>query len=94
MTLGTQARRITNVGKEIRLTKLEYGVLEFLMREMNHVRTPKEILRNVWGEEYQTDIAVLRAVIRRLRKKIQPVPDTPRYIGTGYSCSDKDTKAS
>ena len=98
LALDARARRVTKRGREIRLTKLEFGVLQFLITKKNHVRSAEDILRSVWGEEYSDDRAVLRAVIRRLRRKIQPNGGETQYIvthiGAGYSCSEGEPEPS
>ncbi len=47
-----------------------------------------ELLRTVWGEQYEGDYSVLRVNISRLRQKLEDNPRYPSYIvtapGQGY----------
>jgi len=56
--------------------------------------TPKEqIYRAVWEEDFLLADSNIMAFIRKLRKKIEPNPDAPKYIltiwGIGYKFNDK-----
>ncbi|MBI2867079.1 MAG: response regulator transcription factor [Chloroflexi bacterium] len=81
-------RSVTVKGKEMKLTPTEYNLLTLLVRNAGKVLTHRSILNNVWGPEYGSETDYLWAYIRRLRRKIEPDPDQPRYIltepGVGY----------
>lgn len=58
------------------------------------VFTKKQIYENVWGfENMPLNTSNLPLFIRKLRRKIAPHPDNPKYIvtvwGVGYKFSDK-----
>ena len=62
----------------------ELDVLHYMSSRAGKVVTREELLRNVWG--YQ-NVPLTRSVdnlIARLRWKIEPDPDHPRYIHTVY----------
>lgn len=75
-------------GKKLHLTPIEYGILVTLMRKPGHVVTHDDLLRAVWGEQYEGDYSVLRVNISRLRQKLEDNPRHPTYIvtvpGQGY----------
>jgi two-component system KDP operon response regulator KdpE len=75
-------------GQRLHLTPIEYGLLVTIMRQAGQVVSHDELLRVVWGEEYQSDYSVLRVNISRLRQKIEQNPRHPTYImtvpGQGY----------
>ncbi len=81
---------VTCRGKPVDLTPTEFRLLECLMSRVNEVCTPQELVRCAQG--YETDAwgarSIVRVHIRRLRRKIEPDPETPRYIlnvrGVGY----------
>jgi len=95
LTLGDvviDLRRQTAVrGSEpLHLTHREFELLRFLAARAGRVVHRGELLRSVWG--YPDDSTSTRSVdhaIARLRRKIEPQSDQPRFIhtvhGDGYS---------
>ncbi len=83
------ARRVTVRGREAQLTPTEYDLLAHLAINAGRVLTHQTLLQAVWGPEYGDETEYLWAYIRRLRRKIEPDPSSPRYIltqpGVGYS---------
>ncbi|MDO8567765.1 MAG: response regulator transcription factor [Dehalococcoidales bacterium] len=81
-------RRVTVDGKEIKLTPTEFSVLQQLAVNANKVLTHTMLLQNVWGNGYRSEKEYLRVFIGRLRKKLEPDPQHPKYIqttpGVGY----------
>ncbi|MDP9268637.1 MAG: response regulator transcription factor [Acidobacteriota bacterium] len=75
-------RRVTIRGEEIRLTPKEFDVLVYLAQQPGKVVTHRALLGAVWGGQSTEQIEYLRVFINRLRKKLQPSPDSPRYIIT------------
>ncbi|MCB9453579.1 MAG: response regulator transcription factor [Anaerolineaceae bacterium] len=75
-------------GQRLHLTPIEYGLLVTLMRSAGKIVTHDDLLRGVWGEQYQGDYSVLRVNISRLRQKLEKNPRHPAYIvtvpGQGY----------
>ena len=51
-------------------------------------RKHKQMLKAVWGNEYDTDTHYIRIYMRQLRRKIEPDPAQPKYLiteaGIGY----------
>ncbi len=86
-------RRVTRGGEEIILTPKEFEILLFLARNRGEVFTKEQIYQAVWDAEYLMDDSNIMAFIRKLRKKIEPHPDSPEYIltiwGIGYKFNDK-----
>ena len=75
-------------GIELPLTKTEYRLLHIFMENANKVLSRDQLLELVWGYEYLGDSRLVDAHIRRLRLKIEDVPDEPKIIvtvrGMGY----------
>jgi len=44
--------------------------------------THRQLLRQVWGMDYEQEMHMLRVNISNLRRKIEPDPSRPRYIAT------------
>lgn len=68
-------------GTSIRITKLEARLLEVLMRNAGHVVSTSTIIDQVWGPS-GGDRKMLKQLIYRLRRKIEPDMDMPAYIQT------------
>ena len=75
-------------GQPIKLTRLEWGIIEFLASSPGKLFTAKQILTNVWGVAYAEDTQTLRVHVSQLRRKLEPEPATPKYLitelGMGY----------
>ena len=76
----------------ISLTKREFDLLEYLMKNRGIVLTREQILERVWGLDYEGEANVVDVYIRYLRSKIDE-PFEPKLIhtvrGFGYALSDK-----
>jgi two-component system KDP operon response regulator KdpE len=90
-TVDLAAKRVARDGRDVRLTPTEWGLLEALVRNRGQLVTQRQLLHDVWGEQYQTEANYLRAYIARLRRKLEPDPSRPRYLltepGIGYRFS-------
>ncbi|MBK9925117.1 MAG: response regulator [Anaerolineales bacterium] len=74
--------------KEISLTPTEYDILRLLMQNAGKVLTHRQLLRQVWGTAYESEMHLLRVNISNLRRKIETDPSRPHYLvtesGVGY----------
>jgi two-component system, OmpR family, KDP operon response regulator KdpE len=90
-TVDLAAKRVARDGHDVRLTPTEWGLLEVLVRNRGQLVTQRQLLHEVWGEQYQTEGNYLRVYLARLRRKLEPDPSRPRYLltepGTGYRFS-------
>ena len=72
----------------VRLTQLEFRLLYTLMIHPGQVIPSETLVEHVWGFNGQGDRDLVRGLIRRLRAKVEPDPQTPVYIqtipGVGY----------
>ncbi|MBP2635314.1 MAG: two component transcriptional regulator, winged helix family [Firmicutes bacterium] len=75
----------------VELTKKEYDLLEYLIRNRNIVLTRERILQEVWGYEFMGDTKVVDVYIRYLRSKLDECYNQ-KYIytvrGVGYVVKD------
>jgi two-component system KDP operon response regulator KdpE len=85
-------REVFMGGKPIELTRIEYDLLHILVVNRGQVLTHRQLLEKVWGPEYENETQYLWVNISRLRKKLEPRSDSPRYIqnqlGIGYMFSE------
>jgi DNA-binding response OmpR family regulator len=70
----------------IDLTRREYGLLEALLRHAGQGVTKAQLLREVWGEDFEGDDNVVEVYVRHLRRKID-VPFGRRSLQTVRSIS-------
>lgn len=77
---------------EIILTPKEFDILYFLAKNKGEVFTKEQIYQAVWEEDFLLSDNNIMAFIRKLRKKIEPQPDSPEYIitiwGIGYKFNE------
>ena len=75
-------------GTPMRLTHLEARLLYLLMNTPNEVLETPGLVQRIWGFYGQGDEALLKNLVYRLRRKIEPNPTQPRYLltegGMGY----------
>ena len=73
---------------EIHLTPIEYKLLCLLARNVGKVLTHTYITQNIWGNDWENNIASLRVFMATLRKKVERTPDAQKliqtHIGIGY----------
>ena len=73
---------------ELHLTPIEYKILCLLSKNVGRVLTHTYITQNIWGSNWDNNVATLRVFMATLRKKLEAEPDSPQYIqthvGVGY----------
>lgn len=81
-------REVFYNNKPVELTRIEYDLLRVLAINEGQVLSHEQLLTQVWGPEYRNETHYLWVNVSRLRKKIEPTNDSPRYIhnqpGIGY----------
>lgn len=81
-------RQVIVRGEEIHLTKREYRLLTTLIKHAGRVVTHRQLLQEVWGPGYETELPYLRVYMGQLRRKLEPDPARPRMLltepGVGY----------
>jgi two-component system, OmpR family, KDP operon response regulator KdpE len=83
------SRRMVTINEEVvALTPTEYELLRLLLQNAGKVLTHRQLLRQVWGTAYESEMHMLRVNISNLRRKIEPDPTRPHYLitepGVGY----------
>ncbi len=75
-------------GKEIRLTKKEYSILEYFIQHEGEVVHRHDLLNEVWGYDNIPTTRTIDNFILDIRKKIEKTPSNPKHIvsisGVGY----------
>ncbi len=77
----------------IELTLKEFDLLALFVRNPGRPYSRADILKLVWGYQYEGYEHTVNTHINRLRKKIEPDPAHPRYLktvwGVGYRFAEK-----
>ena len=84
ISVDTYTRAVYVDGKETHLTRREFDLLAYLMRNRSTLMSTEEISSAIWGKYY--DSSAVRIYISHLRKKLNK-PDVIasfRGIGGGY----------
>lgn len=87
LELNTESKDVSIDGKGVKVTPLEYKILQLLMSNVGRVFSIEEIYERVWNEPaYNADTVTVH--IRRIREKIEINPKEPKYLkvvwGVGY----------
>lgn len=85
ISLDTASRNAWRSGTPIDLTAKEFDLIEFLMRNSNHVYSREALLGSLWSDENRSDIRTVDVHIRRLREKLEENPAEPKFILTKWS---------
>ena len=88
LELDVHQKRLTVDGEEVKLTPIEYKILELLLRHQGRVFSIDEIYEKVWNEPSFAPENTVAVHIRRIREKIEINPKEPKYLkvvwGIGY----------
>lgn len=71
-------------GKNVKLTRLEFALLQHLIRNADRICTRDEILDMVWGTRFQYDTGTIDVHLNAIRRKLglslkEPDRDFPRH---------------
>ena len=66
----------------VRLTNLEFRLLQYLLANAEHTIPVDRLTAHVWGYRGIGDRQLLKQLVHRLRQKIEHNPSEPVYVGT------------
>lgn len=99
LELDPVGRKVRRDGTDIALSPREYGLLEVLMRRAGETVSKRELLEQVWGQDFAGDPNVVEVYVGYLRRKIdRPFgrEDLRTVRGSGYvlgeAPADRNTK--
>ena len=90
--LDTDTKKVTVDGEAVKLTAMEYKILEYLMRNMEKVLSSSQIYEAVWGEQSYSSEKTVTVDIKNLRDKIEINPKDPKYLKVVYGLGYKVEK--
>lgn len=70
LTLEPESRQVTVKGERVELTRKEFDLLEYLLRNKGKVVTRDALLDHVWGFDFVGETNAVDVYIRFLRSKI------------------------
>ncbi|MEJ2648293.1 MAG: response regulator transcription factor [Sedimentisphaerales bacterium] len=80
--LDISARKLTQNGREIKLSPKEFRLLEYFLEKAGRALTRDDILNNVWGYDCFVNSRSIDRFVTTLRNKIEPDPHKPKFIHT------------
>src|SRR5947209_6869366 len=66
----------------LELTSKEFGILEYLLRHIGEIVSQEALLEHVWDMQTNPLTNTVRVHINSLRRKLEDMVETPRYIET------------
>jgi two-component system KDP operon response regulator KdpE len=86
------ARRVFADDREVKLTKLEFDLLQTLVHHAGKVLTHSFLLKAVWGPHAAQERHYVRVFMANVRKKLERNPARPEFLlteqGVGYRLAD------
>lgn len=88
LRIDPERRTVRRGDEALDLTAREFDLLCFFARHPGRVYSRAQLLDHVWGAGYEGYEHTVNSHINRLRRKIEPDPQRPRYVltvwGVGY----------
>lgn len=88
LCVNTENKTVKVDGENVRLTPVEYKILELLVRNRGRVFSAEDIYSNVWNEQMLVGYNTIAVHVRHIREKIEINPKEPKYLkvvwGIGY----------
>lgn len=82
LVIDRSRRTVAQGEREVRLTPTELAILEMLASHAGRPVTLRQIIATVWTGAPATTVDTVRVHVGSLRRKLEPDPANPRYIGT------------
>ena len=86
--MNIRNRTLEKAGRRIKLTQVEYAIVQLFMQNPGRALSREDIMAAVWGRDYDGELKIVDVNIRRLRIKIEDNTANPTYIttvwGIGY----------
>lgn len=89
LSVDTEKKTVKVDGEAVRLTPVEYKILELLVRNRGRVFSAEDIYANVWDDRTPVGDNTIAVHVRHIREKIEINPKEPKYLkvvwGIGYT---------
>lgn len=88
LVIDSEAKSVMRDGENVKLTPIEYRILELLCKNRGKVFSADDIYRRIWKEDFAVNDNTIAVHIRHIREKIEINPKEPKYLkvvwGIGY----------
>jgi two-component system, OmpR family, response regulator len=88
LEIDTARHKVSVSGVAVELSRMEFALLEFLVRSQGQVFSRDQLLEKVWGYDFAGDTRTVDVHVSWLRRKIEADPAHPRHLltvrGIGY----------
>lgn len=88
LVINDDRKEVTVDGEPVKLTRIEYNILLFLVQNQGKVFSIDQIYEQIWKEEAFGADNTVTVHIRHIREKIEIDPKNPKYLkviwGVGY----------
>jgi len=84
VVIDRSAHEVTVGGSSVSLTAKEFALLSYFCERRGRVVTRLELLKRVWGSEYEGGARTVDIHVRRLRAKLGVALDLSTVRGSGY----------
>ncbi|MCI0798133.1 MAG: response regulator transcription factor, partial [Chloroflexi bacterium] len=92
--IDVEGMRVISHDRVVSLTPREWSALKVLIAHAGMVVSSRQLLQEAWGPDYGDEGDYVRTYVTRLRRKLEPDPQNPRYIllerGLGYRMVESD----
>ncbi|MBS1252765.1 MAG: Sensory transduction protein regX3 [Anaerolineales bacterium] len=82
IVLDRATQQVRQAGRPVEMPQREFDLLRVLMEHAGQAVQRRELLNQVWGENWIGYPKTLNVHVYRLRKKLEDDPSDPRYIQT------------
>ena len=82
LAIHYERRRVSVAGREVPLTATEFELLRSLSLDAGRVSTYDSLLRRVWGGRNYAGPELVRAFVKKLRRKLGDTAARPAHIAT------------
>jgi DNA-binding response OmpR family regulator len=88
VVVNLRSCQVARKGKPLEVSSKEFDLLKYFLCHAGEALSRDRLLEDVWGYDRFPSTRTVDAHIVRLRQKLEPKPDEPRFIltihGTGY----------
>jgi len=95
LAMDTDRHEVTLEGVAVELSATEFRLLEMLMSRLNRLVTREQLLRDIWGMDFETETTVVDTYISYLRRKVHRDDFTPitTVRGVGFKMVEPHSPA-